>query len=560
VPELPCESVDRESATSPDQRYDTFVEMDASDNPGATWAIVVPGTVGDVRTYEVRVVLGDADPTNRQVADIVVNGELFEDPEPDPEDYTPGDPSNPSRWTEHVTEVVVDGGTITIGCGPDAVNNVICFVEITAVSEALASVNTDEVFTAEYDYRTRRLSKTEGSDTTTFRYDGGVSFVEYKNGAKDVEFVRGSGMGGGIGSILYSERSGDDREYFVYCPAVGHVVATVTGDDPAAAAAVKSTNLYEAFGNIVMTSGASDNNRLANTKERDAALGLDNHGFRYYDPEIGRYSTRDPIGHLSGTMNVYAYVGNNPVNVVDPLGLGPPKEKEEVTPKKPTVEDARDVVKKMRRIIGEAESVNRELQSNREKLENIRTQRNELSAQIKEAIAAGDTETRDRLIDRAFELDDSCRDVYRQTQKLESSLRGLTRDMTTATHELEYIRMHLAYDTRLPKNSRLRAALDLVGAEASWLAARGTQAFYGAVWLVSYPARITDAPGGPDMLDQIKTGDPRVDVVIEKVKIVRTILAESGDAAGDIADRFGRIARDAEASADSALDVVAGRR
>jgi hypothetical protein len=40
-----------------------------------------------------------------------------------------------------VTEVVVDGGTITIGCGPDAVNNVICFVEITAVSEALASVN-----------------------------------------------------------------------------------------------------------------------------------------------------------------------------------------------------------------------------------------------------------------------------------------------------------------------------------------------------------------------------------------------------------------------------------
>ena len=37
--------------------------------------------------------------------------------------------------------------------------------------------------------------------------------------------------------------------------------------------------------------------------------------------------TRDPIGYAGGTMNVYEYVFNNPINHVDPLGLGPEDEK-----------------------------------------------------------------------------------------------------------------------------------------------------------------------------------------------------------------------------------------
>jgi len=41
---------------------------------------------------------------------------------------------------------------------------------------------------------------------------------------------------------------------------------------------------------------------------------------RYYDPVIGRYISRDPIG-LSAGPNVYAYCRNNPANLIDPLGL-----------------------------------------------------------------------------------------------------------------------------------------------------------------------------------------------------------------------------------------------
>jgi uncharacterized protein RhaS with RHS repeats len=41
---------------------------------------------------------------------------------------------------------------------------------------------------------------------------------------------------------------------------------------------------------------------------------------RYYDPKVGRFVTKDPIG-FGGGINVYAYVKNNAVNWTDPFGL-----------------------------------------------------------------------------------------------------------------------------------------------------------------------------------------------------------------------------------------------
>jgi RHS repeat-associated protein len=41
---------------------------------------------------------------------------------------------------------------------------------------------------------------------------------------------------------------------------------------------------------------------------------------RYYDPEVRRFISEDPIGFDGGDLNLYAYVGNNPMMMVDPSG------------------------------------------------------------------------------------------------------------------------------------------------------------------------------------------------------------------------------------------------
>ncbi len=42
---------------------------------------------------------------------------------------------------------------------------------------------------------------------------------------------------------------------------------------------------------------------------------------RYYDPTIGRFISEDPTGFSGSKTNFYNYVGNGPINAVDPTGL-----------------------------------------------------------------------------------------------------------------------------------------------------------------------------------------------------------------------------------------------
>jgi RHS repeat-associated protein len=52
----------------------------------------------------------------------------------------------------------------------------------------------------------------------------------------------------------------------------------------------------------------------------DADTGLVRFGARDYDAEVGRWTTKDPIGQAGG-VNLYTYVGNQPTNLIDPQGL-----------------------------------------------------------------------------------------------------------------------------------------------------------------------------------------------------------------------------------------------
>jgi RHS repeat-associated protein len=46
-------------------------------------------------------------------------------------------------------------------------------------------------------------------------------------------------------------------------------------------------------------------------------------GARDYDPEVGRWTSKDPILFNGGDTNLYGYVMNDPVNWVDPHGKNP---------------------------------------------------------------------------------------------------------------------------------------------------------------------------------------------------------------------------------------------
>jgi RHS repeat-associated protein len=78
---------------------------------------------------------------------------------------------------------------------------------------------------------------------------------------------------------------------------------------------------YDPFGNL-----ANSTETVPNPFRYVGALGVMDEGngllymrARYYAPNIGRFINQDPIG-LAGGLNMYAYVGNNPVSWVDPSG------------------------------------------------------------------------------------------------------------------------------------------------------------------------------------------------------------------------------------------------
>jgi RHS repeat-associated protein len=55
-------------------------------------------------------------------------------------------------------------------------------------------------------------------------------------------------------------------------------------------------------------------------REHDSETGLIYYRARYMDPVLGRFTSEDPIGFAAGDFNVARYVGNSPLNWVDPSG------------------------------------------------------------------------------------------------------------------------------------------------------------------------------------------------------------------------------------------------
>jgi len=80
--------------------------------------------------------------------------------------------------------------------------------------------------------------------------------------------------------------------------------------------------VYDVWGNLVSSSGSVSQpyeyvGREGYYREEELYL----LGQRWYDSNVGRFISRDPIGEKGG-LNLYVYVGNNPANQIDETGEG----------------------------------------------------------------------------------------------------------------------------------------------------------------------------------------------------------------------------------------------
>jgi len=67
---------------------------------------------------------------------------------------------------------------------------------------------------------------------------------------------------------------------------------------------------------------ATVSGRAKPRKINDPMVGVAYYGYRYYDPNTGRWPSRDPIEERGG-VNLYGFVTNSPIRVVDILGKDP---------------------------------------------------------------------------------------------------------------------------------------------------------------------------------------------------------------------------------------------
>jgi RHS repeat-associated protein len=134
------------------------------------------------------------------------------------------------------------------------------------------------------------------------------------------------GGAGGVGGLVAVTVHGVGTQPATYLPGYdgnGNVVAYVRAES----ATVAATFELAPFGGVLaewysddVAKGALRGAPRFATRFFDSDTGLYYFGYRWYDPDTGRFLCRDPLREAGG-LNLYAYCQNDPINAVDPLGL-----------------------------------------------------------------------------------------------------------------------------------------------------------------------------------------------------------------------------------------------
>ncbi len=184
--------------------------------------------------------------------------------------------------------------------------------------------NTLKTTSYKYDPTGRRVEKNHDGAVTRFVYQGwnliaeqsssGTITKKYHWGLDASGTTQGAGGAGGL--LLIEE--GTTQYYPIYDGRHNVIGLHDSGGS------LVAWYEYDAFGGLVGVGGskASINPFRFGTQyaDHEVGAGLVYYGYRYYHPEMGRFINRDPIAEAGG-LNIYGFVGNDPANRYDVLGL-----------------------------------------------------------------------------------------------------------------------------------------------------------------------------------------------------------------------------------------------
>ncbi|PXA79209.1 hypothetical protein DMC25_21860 [Caulobacter sp. D4A] len=155
-----------------------------------------------------------------------------------------------------------------------------------------------------------RLASVAGAATTRFLYDGSDIIAEYDaGGALLRRYVHGPGEDEPL--VWFEGASTGDRRWFA-ADERGSVIGVVSD-----AGVLSNANAYDEYG----LPAAGNIGRFQYTGQAwIPELGLYHYKARAYSPALGRFLQPDPAGYIDG-LNLYAYVGGDPLNVTDPSGM-----------------------------------------------------------------------------------------------------------------------------------------------------------------------------------------------------------------------------------------------